>query len=134
MQYTVDYFINKFEAIPEAQIGESQLAGCAYGQCRSRIDYQDGHETKEGLALEKIMSSLPGLKKHKESDWGPYDSTPARINNGDVKQYQQPTPKQRILAALYDIKKMQEPKVKEVIKYVSVPTTISEQAAETVLN
>lgn len=111
--YDVDYFIKKFEAIPEDKIisrsqGEYNEYGCAYGWCRTDSQsYGDG--TEEGKALRCLMSSLPNLTPSTKNfyGYGPYESTPARINNGDVEQYQQPTPKQRILAALHDIKKLQ---------------------------
>lgn len=105
MKYNVDYFIAKFEAIPEDQIGDSQSTGCAYGQCRT-ADY-DGAMSPEGIALTKLMSSIPGLTPTHNARYLPHEATAARINNGDIEQYQQPTPKQRILAALHDIKNMQ---------------------------
>lgn len=106
--YTVEHFISKFAAIPSDQIGTDQYSGCAYGQCRSSKHAQDGSETAEGRALTKLMRSLPNLTPVAGAAWEPYISTPARINNGDVAEYPQPTPKQRILAALYDIKAQNE--------------------------
>jgi hypothetical protein len=47
-------------------------------------------------------------------------STICDINNGCNYNYQQPTPKQRILAALYDIKKMQEPAHTDITKELAV--------------
>lgn len=106
--YDVDYFIRKFEAIPERLIGTSQPTGCAFGQCKTTI-WSDGSQTEEGKALESLLIKIPNLVAAEWSRWDAYDGTPARINNGDICQYQQPTPKQRILAALYDIKKLSEP-------------------------
>lgn len=122
--YDVNYFIAKFEAIPEKEIGYSQDTGCAYGQCSP--NRMRGHLTQEGIALTNLMQSIKGLTPIINATWTPYESTPARINNGDVAQYQQPTPKQRILAALYDIKAMQQPKEKVVYKTVVIDSAVKE--------
>jgi hypothetical protein len=106
MKYNIDYFIEKFTGIPENQIGDSQSGGCAYGQCRTSF-YSDGSQSPEGLALTALMETIPGLTAAKTATYLPHEGTPARINNGDILQYQQSTPKQRILAALHDIKNMQ---------------------------
>jgi hypothetical protein len=126
--YDVDYFIRKFEAIPEENIidgfqGYVVGVGCAYGQCKSHDGVQDGNQTPEGIALTKLMQSLPNLTLvyyGEEFAIDPYNGTPARINNGEVEQYQQPTPKQRILAALYDIKKMQQPMYEDLTKSLAI--------------
>lgn len=96
MEYTVDYFIKKFEAIPEYfwQTDEFGVPGgprCAYGHC-GLSDESDPDEPQppEAAALEKIL--------------GVYV---ACINDGQMHDYKQPTPKQRILAALRD--KLKEP-------------------------
>lgn len=98
MQYSVDFFISKFEAIPEEEwtTGTQQNEigqRCAFGHCMpeeircyGRLEFGFGHTTDEGIVLWKLLRS------------------PARINNGKDLRYPQPTPKQRILAALYDIK------------------------------
>lgn len=94
--YTVDYFIEKFEKIPEDlwfmgdYFNENKTSFCALGHCG--CDGEEG-DTMEGIALYKLLN---------------YDIP--EINDGEHNIYQQPTPKQRILAALYDIKKMQSPK------------------------
>lgn len=49
----------------------------------------------------------------------------ALINDGESNEYKQPSPKQRILAALYDIKKMQEP------QYPSATSEILEKFKQT---
>lgn len=95
MEYTVDYFIKKFEAIPDNRwcVGElMNKAGqcCAYGHCGMR-EYDT--EAPEADALMKVERKLP--------------SEPtcfASINNGEHPAYQQETPRLRILAALRDIK------------------------------
>jgi hypothetical protein len=92
-KFTVDYFITKFEAIPE----EKWCSGhheddigrhCAAGHCGERDDIH----TDESQALCDLIPYRPF--------WGGV----AQINDGLNDRYQQPTPKQRILAALRDIK------------------------------
>lgn len=143
MQYTIDYFINKFSAIPE-KMWTIRTRGyddngphCALGHCDESWK-RWGNKGAEETALIKIFDD-DGLKI-------------IRINNGDCPKYQQPTPKQRILAALHDIKKLNSEqgvkecdatmskkdidvgKIKTVIKYVSVPETISKSVPETILS
>lgn len=95
MEYTVDYFIAKFEAIPEEKwfIGDfiniyNPEQKCAYGHC--------GCIKSLGETIESNM--LFDL----------FDNPVHYINDGHDEKYQQSTPKQRILAALHDIKKQQE--------------------------
>lgn len=101
MEYTVDYFINKFEGIPEKEwcgngcIHDTRTGQhCAYGHCDN-----DGAKSDMGKALTQVFINA-GF---------PQDSTVANINDGAHEKYQQASPKQRILAALYDIKKLQQP-------------------------
>lgn len=106
MNYDIDYFIKKFEAIPEEKwITDLQLDqdgnSCALGWCMTEEDrvhslqnwsyvaHWSGHETEEGKVLwENILPRAVTL-----------------INNGQDTRYQQATPKQRILAALQDAKR-----------------------------
>jgi hypothetical protein len=139
--YTVDYFIKKFEAIPEedwndfVQYDTSTQTRCALGHCdpfnKNSIKV-NGLRTAEGMGLVKLFDSVGfGMKS---GNWITY------VNNGRSVNYLQPTPKKRILAALYDIKKLQTKdidtggKAKERIVYVSVPATITEQAKELIKN
>lgn len=129
MKYDVDYFIRKFEAIPENEWCEGSLyneatkQSCALGHCLPDFRYN---------SMSIISDEASGLM-------GVLNMT-IPINNGKNPHYQQSTPKQRILAALYDIKKMQDgqatikPPVKVITKYVSVPESISQQAKETILS
>lgn len=112
--YNVDYFLAKFSAIPEDQwICHSQIdefnRRCALGHCmlpgmtehQYLEDYTrfSGHLTKEGHELGILFSpqdlSIEGA------------IIVATINNGVDPNYWQPTPKQRVLAALRDIKAKQ---------------------------
>lgn len=103
--YDVDYFIRKFEAIPELlwcidALEDDQGRRCALGHCYGT--QMDGC-TSESMALCAVIFIGHG-------------SVPD-INNGEDPRYQQPTPKQRILAALRDIKAKQyaEQKLKETL-------------------
>jgi hypothetical protein len=98
-QYTVDYFIQKFEAIPEHKwyIGghvdpNDETRCCAYGHCGER---RHKSITLESQALFELFFQF-GL--HDVSE----------INDRRECGYNQTTPKQRILSALYDIKNKQE--------------------------
>jgi len=81
--YDKAYFIAKFEAIPEEKwcVGELSLGdqNCAFGLCHPDL----GARSKEGEALASLMPNMF-----------------AGINDGRNPNFQQPTPKQRILAAL----------------------------------
>lgn len=110
--YTIDYFINKFEAIPEELFFEGRFIEgdkkCSAGHCGTNDE--NFHNNELPLETHALISLLKPFKV--ECDYYRSDlmKTIAAINDGTNPNYQQPTPKQRILAALYDIKKMQEPK------------------------
>lgn len=118
--YTVDYFINKFEAIPENLWATDMLYDddgkkCANGWC-GVMDCRK--PTIESAALQKVMSVLNitwfdhgNTPIDSNWDYNGYSVMAVSVNNGWTNEYQQPTPKQRILAALYDIKKMQYPEL-----------------------
>lgn len=92
MIYDVDYFISKFEAIPE----EKWIVGnytdgygcCALGHC----GIVASETTKEADSLVTLFILL--------------NTAIPPINDNHDARYCQHTAKQRILAALYDIKKM----------------------------
>lgn len=143
--YDVNYFIEKFSKIDEKNFITKNFnrgsAYCANGHCGVNENNCISNETlpEEAKALQKVFSKLkvnildtldifpiyrgvlvidgvtmPSFIKN-------YSTIAALINNGLISQYQQPTPKQRILAALYDIKILegtQEPKV--IIEYRTV--------------
>lgn len=126
-KYTVDYFINKFEAIPEFEYNVGELRNdynsdqkCALGHCNA---------TNNKLGIEASMlnklfdvlhiSEKPSCEKlwnfeltNRDGDF--LSGKVACINDGECNEYLQETPKQRILAALYDIKALQQPKIEEV--------------------
>jgi hypothetical protein len=95
--YDADYFIKKFEAIPEEKwaVGTYEEGGCccALGHCGFRFKregYSETVTTDEGAALALLF------KSH-------HRAAPV-VNDGYDHRYQQSTPKARILAALVDIK------------------------------
>lgn len=126
-EFTVDYFIKKFEAIPEDKwLDDGDYSNaygtkfCAFGHCGRLTDQWND----EAAALQKIIKSA-GL--HVIS-----------LNDKGGGKYNQPTPKKRILAALYDIKKIHKEQVgkkkpREVIRYVSVPESITKQSKDLIL-
>lgn len=92
MNYSVDYFINKFESIPDERwttmnLIDSEGRSCAMGHCGAR---PKGNTTPESESLRFLMYSL-GL--------GVF-----AVNDGRDGRFNQPTPKARILAALRDFK------------------------------
>lgn len=136
--YDVDYFIKKFELTRESDwvVGMQFDMGkhCALGHCmkqeeKDRLKYSSfkntfnvewGSETSEGMALSGIFGG-PDLV--------------ARINNGYNESYPQLTPKQRVLAALYDLKAKQQSEIKERIVYVTVDAPVRElQKADLIEN
>lgn len=106
MKYDVDYFIAKFEAIDNENWIERELGSfsnhCTYGHCGIRID--SDVPTNEAVFLSVLVDRY--IKKYDFTDyifenlsWSVVD-----INDGNHPSYTQSTPKQRILAALYDIR------------------------------
>lgn len=114
MTYTIDYFLDKFSKIPERfwmTLGYSfGDQCCSLGHCGARACMP----TDESDALIRLFENI--------------GAHPATVNDGkDILRYYQTTPRQRILAALLDIKALQEketpkveivPEVKERIVYV----------------
>jgi len=126
----VQYFINKFEAIPEEKwcidfFEDENDRHCVNGHCGVNayamrivgiIFSIDIESTEESEALYKVLLPLnvtlmrnisPGKYGRIVND-RQYSTTGAIINNGDCLEYQQDTPKQRILAALRDIQSLEQ--------------------------
>lgn len=93
MEYTVDYFIEKFKRIPAEQwtigtfISLNATQRCAYGHCGSTKWFDD---TAESSALFEIDS-----KKRLNL---------AFVNDKGDPRYQQDEPGQRVVACLEDLK------------------------------
>lgn len=89
MEYDIDYFIEKFEAIPEEKWGIGKFSDqdgrcCALGHCGEGMF----HSTEESNALSSLLIF------------------PAGINDGDAMwNHLGPTPKLRILNFLKSLKK-----------------------------
>lgn len=101
-KYTVDYFIQKFSVIPEELgVGELQKGEkkCAMGFCGGYIE-----RSVESYALALILKPLTQKRGSRINP----NSYVWDINDGHNTNYPQPTPKQRILAALRDIKQKTE--------------------------
>lgn len=94
-KYTVLYYIEKFSAIPDEQWTESEYNDgekyCALGHC-GEIDSDS--RTDESAALDEIFNK--------------YDLRVSLVNDGKCAKYNQDTPKARILAALIDIRNMED--------------------------
>ena len=128
MNYNIDFFISKFEAIPEELFGtggpditgrQCTMFHCGYSGSRSF--------TEESDALNSLILSICKISMDSDGEHAKRYWPVAMLNDGRVSKYQQPTTKQRILAALYDIKKMQAPTIKEV-EHVGefIPITFSQ--------
>lgn len=124
MNYNTQHFIDKFEKIDEAlwNIGayhsDDKTKSCALGHC-------DG------------CSNISEPQRECKSLWDLFCAHKLNvtdINDGMSSRYMQPTPKQRILAALYDIKKMQEPikEVRTVTKYVAISEKLTSSVKDMV--
>lgn len=119
--YDSIYFYNKFSAIPEYRwcVGSVQnfVDGiekrCAMGHCfpahfntsmMFEALHADSLDNQENLAMRLLFFGF---------DW-----CCVNINNGDDPSYQQPTPKQRIIAALEDIIRLEGKQVpgKEIVE------------------
>lgn len=98
MTYDVDYFIKKFEAIPDGRWCTNDFerdgACCAYGH----LGVRDNHCTIATRTFES--NAFCDL-------FAKFDLFVININDGIDLRYMQINPKQRIMAALYDIKKLQ---------------------------
>lgn len=97
MTYTVEYFLTKFGAIEEDQWCEGAYedgAGqhCALGLCGAKhSDIGPTTFPEEARALDNLLKRELGI-------------SPSMLNDGHSIHFRQPTPKQRILAGLEEIK------------------------------
>lgn len=116
--YNCDYFINKISNTPEDKfcIGnfwDFDGRHCVNGMCGLR---SISDRTEESIALQKVFSVLTIHEFGNEvRDFKNYSQKGASINNGFAYEYQQPTVKQRLLAALYDAKQLWAVKEAETI-------------------
>lgn len=105
MDYNVDYFIKMFSAIPEnlwciRTTLNDKGQRCAYGHTR-QMGVVNEFENLDIKYRDRLKLTWIGNAYKQQTVF-------ADINNGYYAEYQQLTPKQRILAALHDIKKMED--------------------------
>ena len=96
-QFDVQHFIDKFEGIPDDEwtVGayrrfsdENVVGRCAHGHCGCVNSEED---TEEGEALYFIFKKAFGLQS-------------TGVNDADYIRFQQESPRDRMLAALYVLK------------------------------
>ncbi len=119
MNYDVDYFLKKFEAIPEGLWYTGSFSDpndatkcCAMGHCTDEIvENLTGlnfmNRNTERMSLYKLGKNLISI----HPTGSECDVIIPHINDGKSTIYNQDTPKKRVLAALNDIKKFLEPKL-----------------------
>lgn len=130
--FTVDYFINKFQEIPiqiwcKRYLTDDAGAHCAAGHCGSVSSCSLNDET---TSLANIIKNHPFNKlRNNITDYAAIYN----INDGNLTSWADygslgVTPKQRILTALHDIKKLQQPAITEVDTIVGkfIPVTFAE--------
>lgn len=116
--YTIEYFIEKFEKIPENKwcvdvLGNHLGQRCAQGHCMrdAEIKYLQSLHNKINLDIYiKTMRNINKEVRALNAIFGE-DSDGliiAQINNSDHNDYTQYHPKQRVLAALKDLLKQKE--------------------------
>lgn len=129
MNYDVDFFIKKFSAIAEVFwfVGDYQNEDgtkfCAAGHC-------GGYQGMPSDSEAQFLCNLIAAELYPYSIGG--------INDGKCMAYPQPTPKQRVLAALRDIKAKRDaqstPEPKERIVYVTIDSEVKELQKQTQFN
>lgn len=111
-KFDVNHFIKKFEAIPEDDWTTGEFVSpegkrCALGHCGTTSftgNIEVGRViTEEGKALNQLIVQLGALEFMPYA--GPVGAVPI-INDNQSQRYPQPTPKQRVLAALYDVREL----------------------------
>lgn len=121
MKMDVNYFIKKFEAIPEESWYKGATSNydgtrhCAHGHCGVSTKQMF---TQESEVLSLLMLALPERKQCSQHTGYPPQKLylAANINDGLVAEYPQDTPKKRVLAALYDVRNILIQRAAKVIK------------------
>lgn len=119
--YNVDFFIQFFSSIPTEAftigiLHDDSGNHCANGWCGVTSTSMYTPQPAMARALQKVFSPLcihyaeDGMSGEVVLDFpytNPgYSQKAAIIQNGESQEYTQPTPKERILAALLDVKNM----------------------------
>lgn len=93
--YDIDYFIEKFEKVPEYKFGDRINEGCALAQCGVVMEDEGYTETEESANLIRIFSGLDNASTEFVTD----------VNDGiGIWRDTGKTPKERILNRLYELK------------------------------
>lgn len=124
MKMDAQYFIDKFEAIPEEEwtVGIAQNTNnsrCAVGHCCS--EYLD---QRLGQKVQVLPTTFPQGSALLQLFHTHLRRSVVHVNDGKDSSHKQPTPKQRVLAALRDIQtKEQQDKAVEEVKEVLAQET-----------
>jgi hypothetical protein len=111
LKYDASYFISKFSAIPDEEWTEGKMDGlskCALGHCSETTLFANadeyGPEARALFALFELINDKVPLRDFElDEPWCRVYRVNDYMGRGSH-QYDQPTPKARILAALHDIK------------------------------
>lgn len=122
--YTVDYFIEKFEKIPENNWCRNRFREgdkyCAQGHCGMNMSNAPRiwAATSAKFFPESLLEGFWLVNLFKI---GLGSNVVGEINNGIDTRYRQQTPKKRILAALHDIrdKLLQNENIKAAIEIIN---------------
>lgn len=116
MTYDFVYFINKFLAIPEqlwtcGKTSDEHGRHCALGFCGVSNTYE---LTDEAVALSNLLKKHPFFTGEQSASSYVFSINDLCFSGlGD-------TPKQRILAALYCVKGLQQPQYKDITKELAI--------------
>lgn len=107
--FTVNYFIDKFNAIPEDQWCINHQLDTKGRRCA--LGHANEGSWAEGTALQNLFLKHKIYYPKSYTCSGAIYHGVAAVNNGIHPAYKQSTPKQRILRALYNIKKAEYPEI-----------------------
>lgn len=108
--YTVDYFINKFEAVPEElwYVGEFRDPNNPKCRCVLGLCGVYGYTSSEGFYMEETTEESQALTNliffNKDVLGKSFFISAASINDGGCSIFKEDTPKKRILSALNRLK------------------------------
>jgi hypothetical protein len=117
MEYSIDYFIQKFEAIPENQIGEGEIEKhCALYHCGVKTNKDYKNLSEEAIALANIFKPLYHTQEENNLSVYIYSINDGSDNvNGIIENVIGNTPKERLLNSLYKLKAI------EIAKELTLP-------------
>ncbi len=101
MEYNKQYFLDKFNALKDEEMGEGFTKNCALWQCGVRIGKYLGMDsyvpTEESTALIKLLGG------QEETDWRVVYRINDATNEYNTDEYNDLTPLQRILKRLNEL-------------------------------